>query len=96
MARLQPANAQMDPIMVPLAQLSIQGRVLAVHRQYRWIDPRPARRGREARHLAIVRDLPLFPAEDLRRERATNCKIQNKRAYLRVILRPGPAGPNAS
>ncbi len=35
MARLQPANSQMDPIMVPLAQLSIQGRVLAVHRQYR-------------------------------------------------------------
>ena len=35
MARLQPANAEMDPIMVPLAQLSIQGRVLAVHRQYR-------------------------------------------------------------
>lgn len=35
MARLQPANAQMDPIMVPLAKLSIQGRVLAVHRQYR-------------------------------------------------------------
>ena len=34
MARLQPANAQMDPIMVPLAKLSIQGRVLAVHRQY--------------------------------------------------------------
>ena len=35
MARLQPANSEMDPIMVPLAQLSIQGRVLAVHRQYR-------------------------------------------------------------
>ena len=35
MARLQPANAQMDPIMVPLSQLAIQGRVLAVHRQYR-------------------------------------------------------------
>ena len=35
MARLQPANSEMDPIMVPLAQLSMQGRVLAVHRQYR-------------------------------------------------------------
>ncbi len=34
MARLQPANAQMNPILVPLAKLSIQGRVLAVHRQY--------------------------------------------------------------
>lgn len=35
MARLQPANSQMEPIMIPLAELSIQGRVLAVHRQYR-------------------------------------------------------------
>ena len=35
MARLQPANAQMDPMMIPLSELSIQGRVLAVHRQYR-------------------------------------------------------------
>jgi len=34
-ARLQPANAQMAPIYVPLAGLEIQGRVLAVHRRYR-------------------------------------------------------------
>jgi repressor LexA len=34
-ARLQPANSAMDPIMVPLADLQIQGRVLAVHRKYR-------------------------------------------------------------
>lgn len=34
-ARLQPANAAMKPIMVPLADLQIQGRVLAVHRKYR-------------------------------------------------------------
>jgi len=34
-ARLQPANRAMDPIRVPLADLSIQGRVLAVHRKYR-------------------------------------------------------------
>jgi repressor LexA len=33
-ARLQPANAQMDPIIVPLADLRIQGRVLAVLRKY--------------------------------------------------------------
>jgi repressor LexA len=33
-ARLQPANAQMDPIIVPLADLKIQGRVLAVLRKY--------------------------------------------------------------
>jgi repressor LexA len=35
MARLQPANAQMEPIRVPLADLQIQGRVLAVLRKYR-------------------------------------------------------------
>ncbi len=35
MARLQPANASMSPIRVPLSELSIQGRVLAVHRRYR-------------------------------------------------------------
>ena len=35
MARLQPANSKMDPILLPLAELSIQGRVLAVHRRYR-------------------------------------------------------------
>ena len=34
-ARLQPANASMAPIRVPLADLQIQGRVLAVHRKYR-------------------------------------------------------------
>jgi repressor LexA len=33
-ARLQPANSQMQPIMVPLADLRIQGRVLAVLRKY--------------------------------------------------------------
>ncbi len=35
MARLQPANAAMEPIRVPLGDLKIQGRVLAVHRKYR-------------------------------------------------------------
>lgn len=34
-ARLQPANSAMDPIIVPLSDLQIQGRVLAVHRKYR-------------------------------------------------------------
>ncbi len=34
-ARLQPANAAMQPLRVPLADLRIQGRVLAVHRKYR-------------------------------------------------------------
>ncbi len=34
-ARLQPANAAMKPIRVPLENLEIQGRVLAVHRKYR-------------------------------------------------------------
>ena len=33
-ARLQPANAEMEPIFVPLGDLQIQGRVLAVHRRY--------------------------------------------------------------
>ncbi len=33
-ARLQPANSQMEPIVVPLADLKIQGRVLAVLRKY--------------------------------------------------------------
>ena len=33
-ARLQPANAAMEPIFVPLSDLQIQGRVLAVHRRY--------------------------------------------------------------
>jgi repressor LexA len=35
MARLQPANREMEPILVPLAELQIQGRVLAVLRKYR-------------------------------------------------------------
>lgn len=35
MARLQPANAQMEPIRVALSELEIQGRVLAVLRKYR-------------------------------------------------------------
>jgi repressor LexA len=35
MARLQPANAAMEPVRVPLSELQIQGRVLAVHRKYR-------------------------------------------------------------
>lgn len=35
MARLQPANATMEPIMVPLADLQIQGKLLAVMRKYR-------------------------------------------------------------
>jgi repressor LexA len=35
MARLQPANSAMEPIVVPLADLEIQGRVLAVLRKYR-------------------------------------------------------------
>lgn len=34
-ARLQPANSQMAPIIVPLADVEIQGRVLAVLRKYR-------------------------------------------------------------
>jgi repressor LexA len=35
MARLQPANAEMPPIRVPMTDLQIQGRVLAVLRKYR-------------------------------------------------------------
>jgi repressor LexA len=34
-ARLQPANPAMEPILVPLSDLQIQGRVLAVLRKYR-------------------------------------------------------------
>ena len=34
-ARLQPANSAMAPIRVPLSDLQIQGRVVAVHRKYR-------------------------------------------------------------
>jgi repressor LexA len=34
MARLQPANAAMEPIYVPLAELEIQGRLMAVLRKY--------------------------------------------------------------
>ncbi len=33
--RLQPANLEMDPIIVPAAQVAIQGRVLGVLRKYR-------------------------------------------------------------
>ena len=32
--RLQPANVEMDPIIVPAAQVAIQGRVLGVLRKY--------------------------------------------------------------
>jgi repressor LexA len=32
--RLQPANAEMEPIYVPSAQVAIQGRVLGVLRRY--------------------------------------------------------------
>ena len=35
MARLQPANPEMDPIIVPMQDLRIHGRVLAVMRKYR-------------------------------------------------------------
>ena len=35
MVRLQPANMEMDPIIVPAEQVQVQGRLLAVHRQYR-------------------------------------------------------------
>jgi repressor LexA len=35
MVRLQPANMEMEPIMVPAAQVAIQGRVLGVLRKYR-------------------------------------------------------------
>lgn len=33
-ARLQPANSKMEPIIVPLSDLSIQGKLLAVLRKY--------------------------------------------------------------
>ncbi|MBV8674597.1 MAG: repressor LexA, partial [Acidobacteriaceae bacterium] len=32
--RLQPSNAEMDPIFVPASQVAIQGRVLGVMRKY--------------------------------------------------------------
>ena len=32
--RLQPANAEMEPIVVPAESVRIQGRLLAVHRRY--------------------------------------------------------------
>jgi repressor LexA len=35
MARLQPANSAMPPILVPMADLQIQGRLLAVLRKYK-------------------------------------------------------------
>ena len=34
MVRLQPANAEMDPIFIPAAQVAIQGRVLGMLRRY--------------------------------------------------------------
>jgi len=34
LVRLQPSNAEMDPIYVPAAQVAIQGRVLGVMRKY--------------------------------------------------------------
>jgi repressor LexA len=34
MVRLQPANSEMDPILVPAASVDIQGKLLAVHRKY--------------------------------------------------------------
>lgn len=34
LVRLQPSNAEMDPIYVPLSQLAIQGKVLGVLRRY--------------------------------------------------------------
>ena len=34
LVRLQPANAEMDPIFVPAAQVTIQGRVLGMLRKY--------------------------------------------------------------
>jgi repressor LexA len=33
--RLQPSNAEMDPIMVPAKQVAIQGRVLGMMRKYK-------------------------------------------------------------
>ena len=33
--RLQPANAALQPIMVPAADIEIQGKLLAVLRRYR-------------------------------------------------------------
>jgi len=33
--RLQPANIEMEPIRVPAAQVTIQGRVLGLLRKYR-------------------------------------------------------------
>ncbi len=35
LARLQPANSAMEPILVPMSDLQIQGRVLAVLRKYK-------------------------------------------------------------
>lgn len=34
MVRLQPANMEMDPIIVPASDVEVQGRLLAVHRRY--------------------------------------------------------------
>ena len=35
MVRLQPANMEMDPIIVPSERVQVQGRLVAVHRRYR-------------------------------------------------------------
>ncbi len=35
MVRLQPANMEMEPIIVPAEKVQVQGRLLAVHRRYR-------------------------------------------------------------
>ena len=34
MVRLQPANMQMEPIILPASDVQVQGRLLAVHRRY--------------------------------------------------------------
>lgn len=34
MVRLQPANMEMDPIILPAEKVQVQGRLLAVHRRY--------------------------------------------------------------
>jgi len=35
MIRLQPANAAMEPILVPAGDVEVQGRLIAVMRKYR-------------------------------------------------------------
>jgi repressor LexA len=34
MVRLQPSNSEMEPIYVPITQVSIQGKVLGILRKY--------------------------------------------------------------